>query len=513
MKKRYWSVVICLLVLISLVTVACDGEQDATTSKILRIRQKEDIRNLDPAFIVGGEDDTISRAVMEGLIINKPDSMEVENLLAEWIELSEDGLEISFKLKEGIMWHKGYGELTTEDVKYSFERFKDPDLAAAYADDWVSLDRVEIIDKYEGKIILTEPQATLWTTTLPLTSGLIVCKKYVEEVGLEKFSTEIIGTGPYVLSEWRPSEVAILTRNEDYWGEQPYWDEIHIFPISDDAAAEVALEAGEVDFSMISLASVDRFESDPAFEVMTLPTNTYGWIGMNIENPKLQDINVRQAIRYGIDVPSILEAAYAGKAEQARALLPPSILGHWEDAPLYERDVEKARAYLAAAGLESLDLELAVLNTMEFRTWAEIIQQNLAEVGINITISTLDSSSFWSLGEGDKGKEVELFTMTYSAMSDPAWFTMWFTSDQVGVWNWMRWASEEFDALHKEGIVTLDPEKRAPIYIEMQKLWDEAVHSVWVTHRPLAYAYSPTIAPAMYSGGRIPMLREFKPAE
>lgn len=503
------------------VSAATEAPQPAVTQevspasnepKILKVRLPKDIGNLDPAFIVGSEDDTVDRAVMEGLIRYKPDGT-TENQLVEWIKPSSDGLSIDFKLREGIQWQRGYGELTTEDVKFSYERFIDPNLNAVYKDDFASLDHVEIINKYEGKIVLKEPQATLWTTTLPMTSGLIVCKKFVEEVGLDKFKTDIVGTGPYMLAEWKPKERIVLKRNPDYWGEQPYYDEIQLIPIDDDKVAEVALEAGEVDFSLVSLASVDRFQSDPNYHVDLMPTNNYSWIAINVENPKLQDINVRKAILYGIDVPSILTATYMGKAPQARALIPPGNLGYWKDAPHYDRDVAKAKEYLAKAGLTSLDLNLAINDVTEFRTWAEIIQQNLAEVGININIVPLDSSTYWELGSGDKGKEVELVAMNYSAMPDPAWFTMWFTCDQVGVWNWMRWCNKRYDELHKLGIKTLDPAEREKIYIEMQQLWDADVISVWITNQPLAYVSKASIQPAMYPGGLCPMLRDFKATE
>jgi len=503
------------------VSAATEAPQPAVTQevspasnepKILKVRLPKDIGNLDPAFIVGSEDDTVDRAVMEGLIRYKPDGT-TENQLVEWIKPSSDGLSIDFKLREGIQWQRGYGELTTEDVKFSYERFIDPNLNAVYKDDFASLDHVEIINKYEGKIVLKEPQATLWTTTLPMTSGLIVCKKFVEEVGLDKFKTDIVGTGPYMLTEWKPKERIVLKRNPDYWGEQPYYDEIQLIPIDDDKVAEVALEAGEVDFSLVSLASVDRFQSDPNYHVDLMPTNNYSWIAINVENPKLQDINVRKAILYGIDVPSILTATYMGKAPQARALIPPGNLGYWKDAPHYDRDVAKAKEYLAKAGLTSLDLNLAINDVTEFRTWAEIIQQNLAEVGININIVPLDSSTYWELGSGDKGKEVELVAMNYSAMPDPAWFTMWFTCDQVGVWNWMRWCNKRYDELHKLGIKTLDPAEREKIYIEMQQLWDADVISVWITNQPLAYVSKASIQPAMYPGGLCPMLRDFKATE
>ncbi len=481
--------------------------------KILKVRLSKDIGNLDPANIVGSEDDAVDRAIMEGLVRYNAEG-KIENQLAETLTVSEDGLTISFKLREGIQWQRGYGELTTEDVKFSYERYLDPELNAAYKDDYASLDHVEIINKYEGKIIFKEPQATLWTVVLPMTSGLIVSKKFVEEVGLEKFKTDTVGTGPYILAEWIPSQKLVLKRNPDYWGTQPYYDEIQMTPIDDDKAAEVALQAGELDFGSISLASTDKFQNDPNFKVDIVPSTSYSWIGMNVENPKLQDINVRQAIRYGIDVPSILAAAYNGKAPQARALIPEGTLGYWADAPLYQRDVAKAKEYLAKAGLTSLELNLAIQDTTEFRTWAEIAQQNLAEVGITINIVPLDSSAFWDMGSGDKGKDVELFEIGYSSVGpEPAWSAMWFTCDQVGVWNWMRWCSPEFDKLHKEGITTIDAAKREQIYLDMQKLWDEAVISVWITNVPIVYVSKPTIDAVIYPGGLCPMYREFKPVQ
>lgn len=485
----------------------------AAGPKVLKVRLTKDIGNLDPANIVGSEDDTVDRAIMEGLFRYNADG-KLEPQLAESYKVSDDGLTIDFTLRKGVKWQKGYGELTTDDVKFSFERFQDPKLKAAYADDWSSLDHVEIIDKYTGKLIFKKPQATLWTVVLPMTSGLVVSKKFVEEAGLDKMKTEAVGTGPYILSEWTPSQKLVLKRNPDYWGPAPYYDEIQLLPMSDDKAAEVALQAGELDFSIISLASTDKFQNDSNFKVSVIPSTAYSWIGMNVENPKLKDINVREAIRYGIDVPSILAAAYNGKAPQARALIPEGTLGYWADAPLYTRDVAKAKDFLAKAGVKSLELNLAIQDTTEFRTWAEIVQQNLAEVGIKINIVPLDSSAFWDLGSGEKGKEVELFEIGYSSVGpEPAWSSMWFTCDQVGVWNWMRWCSKEFDALHKQGIETLDPAKRTQIYIDMQKLWDQAVITVWVTNVPQVYAYKPSISPVVYPGGLAPMLRDFKAAK
>jgi peptide/nickel transport system substrate-binding protein len=490
-----------------------EEETESTEPKILRVRLYGDIQNLDPAFRISENDEVVSNAVMNGLVRYCPNSYELCNQLAEEIEQSEDGLEIRFKLREGVMWHKGYGELTTEDVKFSYERFIDPELNADYADDWATLDYVEIIDDYNGIIHLTEPYAPLWNSTMPVNSGNIVSKKFVEEVGLEGFATNIIGTGPYIFEEWRPQEMVVLKKNPDYWGEEPYHDEIHLIPIEDDKAAEVALEAGDLDFGLISIASVDRFEENPDFSVWSKPSLRYSWVAMNVQHPKLEDPNVRWAVIYGIDVDSIIQAAYMGKVERQCSLIPPGLVGHWADAPCYERDVEKAKEYLAAAGLESLDLRLDLQDTAEDRIWAEIIQQNLAEVGINVELNPMDSSTYWTTTFGDQAVENnELAVSGYSMQNDPAWATMWFTCDQVGVWNAMAWCNEEYDALHKEAMVTLDTEKRHELYVEMQKIWDEAAHTVWVTHGVRVYGYDPSIAPATTPNGK-PQVEFFAPAE
>jgi peptide/nickel transport system substrate-binding protein len=522
MKKRTSWVLVSLLVIVSILTAACNGGEEATTApeptdapaaaateapteepteepteapaeveepKIVRVAMGSDIASVDPSFITGGVENMVGEAILPSLVTADPVTHETVNDLAEWIEVSDDGLEISFKLKEGIMWQRGYGEVTAEDVKFSFERMIDEELGGWYFDDWSTLDHVEVTGKYEGTIILKELFAPLWTTTLPAYSGKVLPKAYIEEVGHEAFGTDPVGVGPYLFDEWVPLEKVVLKRDPNYYGDAPYYDEIHLLVIEDTQAAEAALEAGEIDFTFIELTSVERFEADPDFKVTVLPTLGYQWIGMNIENPKLEDINVRQAIRYAIDVPGIIQVAYDGLVDQSKTLIPPGVLGHWEDAPMYERDVDLAKEYMAKAGLESLDLRIDYDSTYPaFGPVAEVAQANLAEIGINLEISPVDSAAFWELGMGDEGINMELFVIGYSMYPDPMWASMWFVCDQVGVWNWMRWCSEEYDALYHESNTSLDPAERERIHAEMEQVWNDGVHTIWLTHGRSAWA-------------------------
>ncbi|MCL5256368.1 MAG: ABC transporter substrate-binding protein [Chloroflexi bacterium] len=490
---------------------ATQASTGGSGSNILRIRIPTDIQILDPAYYVAEEEYVVNQTVFNNLIIYGPNGYEANNDLAEKIETSPDGKTVTFTLKQGVQWHKGYGEVTTDDVKFSYERIGDPANNSPYQGDWATLDHVEVIDKYNGKIILKEPFAPLFKSTLPVGSGQIIPKKYYEEVGKEKFATNILGSGPYIFDSWTPKDKVIVKKNPDYFGDPPKWDEIHFVAIDDDKVGEVALDSGDLDFGRVSPASFSRYQGQTdTFATVKKPRLGFLWIGMNMQHPKLQDINVRQAIRYGIDVPSILQAAYMGQVDQCYGLIAPGLLGYWADAPQYKRDVAKAKDYMSKAGLTSLDLTMDFIDTSEYRPWFEVSQQNLAEIGINLTANTKDSSSFWGMS-ADQQKQMQLFCSNYSMEPDPSWATVWFISDQIGVWNWMSWSNKEYDDLHKQGLVELDDTKRQQIYVKMQQLWDEACHTVWLTHYAGLYVSTLKIKPAVTPHGLI-QSRFFEPA-
>ncbi len=493
----------CLLFAITGCGEESAADPDASEVKVLKVRTIADIKNMDPAFRFSEHDDVVASAIFNGLVTYGPDSYEVINDLAEELVFSEDGTEIYFKLHEGVMFHHGHGEVTAEDVKYSYERIIDPEVGSVYRDDWNALERVDIISTYEGTIVLKEAFAPLMSTTMPLMSGAIVPKDYVEEVGLDRFATEIVGSGPYYLDSWEPDQRIVIKRNEDYFGEAPYWDVIEMLVITDDQSAEIAIRTGAIDFGEVSPLSASLFEGDSAVALSATPNLRYAWVGFNVENPKLADVNLRKAIIHAVDVSSILEAAYDGQFERMTGLVAPGMLGHWADAPVYEQNFDKAREYMAAAGLDSLDLKMDILDSAEYRAWAEIMQENLKEIGINLQINSMEAGTFWEIGIGDTGKDVELFAMSYQMQPDPSWATMWFTTDQIGEWNWMRWGNSEFDELHKQGTATLDLDERQMIYERMQQLMDEDAVAIWITHGYTFFAYNPeVVSPALSPHGQ-----------
>ncbi len=463
-----------------------------------------DIGNLDPGNRVGSTEDNILMACSQNLIRFKPGQLDWENDAAKSIKQVSD-TEFIFELNPGQMFTGGYGEMTAEDVKFTFDRFINGDKHGnklTYADDLEALKEVQVLDKYTGKLILKHASASLWLTGIGDGSGTILSRKATEELG-DKIATTLIGSGPMMLKDWRPKEQFTLVANPDYRG--PYksgFDEITVRVIPDHKTSFLAYQAKELDFTAVDFDQVDTAKTLADTSIIDIPGIDYTWIGMNVENETLSDIKVRQAIRWAIDVDAIIIGAYSSAVSRAHTLLAPGLLGHWENAPVYNRDVEKAKALLAESGKSNLTFSLTCLNDTQSAAVAQIAQANLAEVGITLTINAMDSGAYWALGANDASKTVELALIPYSSKFDPSFQTQWFLSSQVGLWNWQRWKSPEFDKLHQEGQMTLDKAKRQEIYVKMQELLDQSATCIWITHGRNIFAHSSWLKPVLLPNGK-----------
>ena len=516
-RRVFMGVLQQLAVLALIFAVAAPGLALAADNDILRIRNYSDIVNMDPAFIKSKNDDIIDGCLMHKLITYKPgDKWEWQLDAAEYIK-QIDPTHIEFKLKEGIMWSDGYGELTTEDVAYSYMRIADPKLKADYADDWKLLEKVEIKDKYTGVIVLKKPFAPIWMTSLSGSSGYIVCKKAVEKAG-GKFSTKVpASSGPYIMKEWKPKQVVVLAPNPAWKGPKPEFKEIHFYPIDDEKTAEISFEAGDIDFTRISVSSLEKFKSSPpkGGTVVVKPSLYYAWVGINKDNPMLKDVRVRKAVQMAVDIPSILEAAYFGQAEPATGIIPPGLLGHRDKNKIPpQADPAGAKKLLADAGYpDGIDLTLDCLNKTTYVTQAQVIQATLAEAGIRVKVNVHESGEFWVLGSEkemkDKVMNIQLLTQRFSSQPDPYWYTMWFTKDQIGVWNWERFDTPEFTKMHNEAAVETDPAKRDKMYKQMQDMMEDSGCYRFITHESAPVVYRDTIIPAMTPEG-IPIVKFFK---
>jgi peptide/nickel transport system substrate-binding protein len=486
--KRSILLVFVMLLVLSTSFVVYSADHNIVKS---RMRLGEDIENLDPAHLVRGYD--IALALYNNLLKYKPGSSELVNDAAEEFDISEDGKVITFKLKEGIQFHKGYGEMTAEDVKFSFERIIDPEENSEYTADWQTLDRVEVTGKYTGRIILKEPLASLLVTTIPFTPGSIISKKAYEELG-NRFATNPVGSGPYYMERWVPEQLLVLSRFEDYFDEKPNIEKIELYPIVDTNISEMNFDKGDLDVTEISLDSIDRYESDSDVDVHILSTLKYGFIGFNHQYPPFDDIDVRKALRYAIDVDMIIDGAYSGVPKRANAMIAPGILGHWEDAPQYDVNIEKAKEHLAMAGYEDgFEVEMVTTSNPLYMNICQIVKENLREIDVEVNIKLIETSA-WYEYVGNESHPI-MFFETFSLTLDPGYWVEWFTTEQVGKWNFLKWSNSKYDELADQAAVTMDLEKREEMYIEMQRIMDEDAAIIWLTNGAKAYVSNKSVDP------------------
>lgn len=489
-------------------TLADPRRAQSETPKIIKIHQRNEMQVLDPANRISFGDEIVMLAIFSHLVQFKPgDTWELSLDAAEEIE-QIDPVTVRFRLRPGIMWTNGYGELTTEDVKFSYERIADPDFNAAYYVDWQALDHVEIVDKYTGVIHLKNPFAPLWASSLPFPSGAIICKRAVEDVG-GKFTLEPPATsGPYVIKELIIGQKVVLARNPLWNGPRYEFDEIHLIPITDFKTAEIGFEAGDLDICMVSMSSVPHYQKNPVpgSTLSISPSLYYFWLGMNSEHPLLQDIRVRQAIQKSVDVDEVLDAAFMGVAARGYGIVPTGLLGSRDHNIMGNvPDRDGARKLLAEAGYpDGLKLSLAVQAQADYETAAQVIQANLAEVGVDVQIDAHDPGAFWSLGleaDGDMYKDLQLYIQRFGTAPDPSWTSAWFVCDQVGVWNWERVCNPEFDDLHEKALAETDSEKRADMYRRMQDLMELSGAYVFLTHGVNAVMYKDWLVPPILPHG------------
>ncbi len=456
--------------------------------------------------------------IFSGLVTFKPgEEWAYENDLAAEIK-QETPTRIRFQLKPGYPWSNGFGEVTAEDVKYSYERIANPELKAAYRVDWEKLDKVELTGTHSGVIVLKEPYVPLWNSTLPAGSGLIMCKKAVEKLEGQRFTIEPPATcGPYRIRSIEKGRGAILERNPAWPGPKPAYDEIHFIVVVDANAAEIAFEAGELDIAQVPIGSVPRLKSKmPAHaNLVVKPALAYIWLGMQSEDGPFKDVRVRKAVQLAVDVDAVMDGAFFGVASPSTGIIAPGLSGHREKKLNPKRDVAQAKKLLAEAGFANgFKTEIQCRNSSEYTSAAQIIAASLAEVGITAEVTPIDSGVQHAMAVDKNGgwKKMQMMITRFTMQPDPAWATAWFVASQVGEWNYERMIIPEFDTLHTAALSELDPAKRTQMYQRMQDLMEESGSYVFLTHGVNAIVYRDTVKPALSPDAGRFIFPKFAPA-
>ncbi len=481
----------------------------------MHIRNYLDLSSLDPPFTLSGAEQMVIRAIFQNLLQPKTDgTWDTELDAAEYFEAIDD-THYEFRLKRGQMFSNGFGEMTADDVKFSFERVIDADLNAINAVDMGTLSHVDVHDRYSGTIVLHSPYAAF--VPIAVANYAIVSRKAVASVGGRFRVRPPCCSGPYLFRDWQAKRKTILEKNPLWEGPEAAFAEIHIYAMTDAKAAEMAFEAGQLDCAEISVESVDPFRKNmPPNSVLEIyPSGRNYWLGMNQSNPALKDLQVRRAIQYAVDVEAVVEATWFGLAEPSLGPIPRGMIGCRERTLIPAKgDADKARSLLKEAGVDlPLRLRLDVNSDTLELTAAQVIQWSLKKARIEIDIQTQDSGTFLSLGQevaGEQWQDIQLYIQSFIGGADPFYSMVWFISEQMGLWNWERFSNEEFDRLNGLTLATSDEAERNRMYQRMQDIMEESGCYRFICNGVMPQIIRNTIKPAFTPDG-YGLLRGFRP--
>ncbi len=357
-----------------------------------------DAGKLDPHVASTTPDKGLLQYVFNGLVRIKPGQVSPEFIepdLAESWTSNQNGTEWTFKLRQGVQCHHGYGEFTSDDAVYSLKRAANK-ATSSYSNDYSGVDKVEATDKYTVKITLKNPIAGFLGYVANVNGGNMVCKKAAEEMG-DNFSKKPIGTGPFMFGEYQPQQFVKLVANKQYFRGAPQLEEIMYRYIPADSSRDLAFQSGELDviYGKQDQTWVDRTAKLPDTKVIAMEPAEMSTLFLNVNVKPLDDIRVRQAIAYAIDRKGIVAFKGAGSSRAAVSVVPSGYLGTDEKAPLLPYDLNKAKELLKEAGYPNGVTVKTIHTTLTgMQTLIEAVQAQLKKAGINLEIELVEHATY-----------------------------------------------------------------------------------------------------------------------
>ncbi|MBE6024880.1 MAG: ABC transporter substrate-binding protein [Cellulosilyticum sp.] len=468
------------------------GEEVADT---LVFAQGAEPRGLDPAYVDDGESSKVIVNVYEGLLAYAKDSTELEPCLAESWEISEDGLNYTFKLRQGVKFHDGT-DFNAEAVKINIDRQLPPqrteDMPYAsfvYAD----VKDVEVVDDYTVKINLTKKN-TAFLANLAMSLAAPIVSPAALEANNGNVNQSPVGTGPYKFVAWSPSEDIVIERNEDYWGEKAKTKNIVFKFIPDNSARIVALKSGEVDMiDGIDSTGVDQIKAD-GNEVYNLSGMNINYLAYNTTRAPFDDVKVRTALSKAVNVPELVTALYGEYAETATTILPTFMPGYSKDVKQVEYNPEAAKAELESAGFTGPVKMIVYNNPRPYnarnKALAESIQAYWSKIGVEATIEDYDWTTY-----KDKVVAGDYDVCFYGWVGDngdPDNFLNLLCDQNVSM-NVSRLNDAAYNEIIAEGTSTEKGPERDAVYAKAEQYIADLAVWLPISHANNLSAYSPAV--------------------
>jgi peptide/nickel transport system substrate-binding protein len=427
----------------------------------------------------------VSQQIFEGLVWLDDDNNVLPALAESW-EISEDGTEYIFHLREGVKFHNG-ADFTAEDVVTSWTAGKDPANAYAYVHE--RAENVEVVDDFTVRITTPEPDPLF--LIIPARDWAMIPTDYFNEVGLEGVEDHPIGTGPFKFVEWVKGERVVLEAFEDYWDEGlPKVASLTFRPIPESSTRVAAVQTGEIHIAnRLSSEEAQSLLGVPDVQVVRYPVDRVYYIAFNnltsgIGQPT-EDVLVRQAMNYAVDRQAIIDALFDGFADLSTGYITPGNLGYNASIEPYPYDPDRARELLAEAGYpDGFEIGFAcpIGAYTNFEQVCEAIGGYFEDVGISPEggeIQFMESGQYWDL---EASKELPpLFGDSWSTADGEA------LNRLIGAVradsSYAAWGEPTIDDFLARIETEVDPVARAGLYSEL--------HQYMYDNPPFIYLYEP----------------------
>jgi peptide/nickel transport system substrate-binding protein len=443
--------------------------------KVVRIALKaSDIRSLDPHYGTTTIDYACIDPMFNALVRFKPEDVNPEKIepdLAEKWERSKDGLVWTFSLRKGVKFHKGYGELTAEDVKFSLEKAANK-TSSGFAADYAALDKVEVLDRYKVRITFKSAVPSVLGILTNYHGGYVVSKKAVLEKG-EKFKFDPIGTGPFMLKEYIPKEKVVETRHPEFFRGRPKLDRLELWFMPDASSREMAFRKGEIDIveGEREQAWVNKMRAIPGTAIEIFGPGETLTLHFNMTKKPLDDIRVRRAIAHSIDRDELMRFLGPDVTSKLASVVPIDYLGGADKVPAYEFNPEKGKKLLAEAGYpKGINLSMVITEMSDYRRPMEQVQEQLRRIGIRLKMDVITHTAYHEQIRKDVNPLV-LYVCARFPTADPL-LTQFFHSKSIvgtptAVTNFSHY--NKIDHLIEKARVEPDPRKQKEVWGEAQK--------------------------------------------
>ena len=422
---------------------------------------------------------------------------------AESYRVEDGGRRYRFTLRKGILWEDGQ-ELTTEEGAFTWKLVCDPATASPYADDFLRVKELKVIDRYTFEVHYDQFFARgIFTWMNPILPKHIL---EGQDIRTTSFARKPVGAGPYRLKSWEAGSRITLSASPTYFAGRPHIDEVVYRIIPDMATMFLETRAGQLDVMNLSPLQYLRQTSGPEwsrnFNKYRYLGGLYVFLGFNLQHPFFADARVRRAISQAIDRQRIVRVVLLGEGEPAFGPYKP---GTWPYHPTLKPvacDPAAARALLEEAGFRDTDgdgvldrdgkpLAFTILTNQgneERILTATLIQGQLREIGVAVEIRVVEWAAF--IREFVNKGRFDAVMLGWTITSDPDIYQVWHSSQAVdGGLNFTRYKNPELDRLLEEARTTPDQETRKRLYWRVQE--------VLADDQPYCFLYVPYSLPVV----------------